>query len=137
LTGLKGLAIGDGFTFPYEIMSEIGTYSYHLGLLDFQERMKLEKVLLNASRHAILADYDALHVDFDTAIDYIVERAGDVNVYDIKIDGDYEGKDEITQNCCSPTLEIRQSSRESMDSIPKLAMTPNPRTFTTICPLTS
>ena len=41
LTGLKGVAIGDGFTFPYEIMSEVGTYAYHLGLLDFQERMRL------------------------------------------------------------------------------------------------
>lgn len=41
LTGLKGVAIGDGFTYPYEIFSEIPTYAYHLGLLDFQERMKL------------------------------------------------------------------------------------------------
>lgn len=35
-------------------------------------------------------DYDALHLDFDTALDYIVERAGNINVYDIKIDNDYE-----------------------------------------------
>lgn len=89
---MKGLAIGDGFTFPYEILSEVGTYSYHLGLIDFQERMKLEKVLLNASRHAIENNYDAMHLDFDNALDYIVEKAGNVNVYDIKIDGDYEGK---------------------------------------------
>lgn len=52
--------------------------------------MKLEKVLLNASRHAIENDYDAMHLDFDNALDYIVEKAGNVNVYDIKIDGDYE-----------------------------------------------
>lgn len=51
--------------------------------------MKLEKVLLNASRHAISNDYDALHIDFDTALDYIVEKAGNINVYDIKLDGDY------------------------------------------------
>lgn len=72
LTGLKGLAIGDGFTFPYEILSEVGTYSYHLGLIDFQERMKVEKVLLNASRHAMENNYDAMHLDFDNALDYIV-----------------------------------------------------------------
>jgi len=29
-------------------------------------------------------------LDFDAAIDYVVERAGDINVYDIKQDGDYE-----------------------------------------------
>jgi hypothetical protein len=51
--------------------------------------MKLEKVLLNASRHALENDYDAMHLDFDNALDYIVEKAGNVNVYDIKIDGDY------------------------------------------------
>jgi hypothetical protein len=30
-----------------------------------------------------------MHLDFDNALDYIVEKAGNVNVYDIKIDGDY------------------------------------------------
>lgn len=34
-------------------------------------------------------DLDALHLDFDTAIDYIVEKAGNINVYDIKVDGEY------------------------------------------------
>jgi hypothetical protein len=33
----------------------------------------------------------SLHDDFDSALDYIVTQAGDVNVYDIKIDGEYEG----------------------------------------------
>lgn len=90
LTGLRGVAIGDGFTSPYEILSEVGTYAYHLGLLDFQERMRLEKILINASRHAMGGDHDALHLDFDTALDYIVNQAGNINVYDIKKDGDYE-----------------------------------------------
>jgi hypothetical protein len=36
LTGLKGVAIGDGFTMPYDILSEVGTYAYHLSLLDYQ-----------------------------------------------------------------------------------------------------
>ena len=96
-------------------MSEVGTYSYHLGLLDFQERMKLEKVLLNGSRHAISNDLDALHLDFDTAIDYIVEKAGNINVYDIKIDGDYEGKFIVIQRCCNLTSEMSLFSREYTD----------------------
>lgn len=91
LTGLKGLAIGDGFTHPYNILAEVGTYSYHLGLIDYKERTRLEKVLLNASKHERQNAFDNLHDDFDRALDYIVEKAGEVNVYDIRIDGEYEG----------------------------------------------
>lgn len=69
--------------------------------------MKLEKVLLNASRHAIENNYDAMHLDFDNALDYIVEKAGNVNVYDIKIDGDYEGKSLIIQNFSNLILETQ------------------------------
>jgi carboxypeptidase C (cathepsin A) len=123
LKGLKGVAIGDGFTFPYEIMSEVGTYAYHLGLLDFQERMRLEKILLNGSRHAILDDYDALHLDFDNAIEYIVKQAGDINVYDIKVDGDYEGTSFLIQKSCSPTSATSPSSRTSTSSIPRWSTT--------------
>lgn len=68
MTGLKGIAIGDGFTHPYNILSEVGTYAYHLGLIDYQERMKVEKMLLNASRHDLAFKYDELHDDFDNAL---------------------------------------------------------------------
>ena len=30
-----------------------------------------------------------LHSDFDETIDYIVEKAGNINYYDIKADGTY------------------------------------------------
>ena len=61
----------------------MGTYSYHLSLIDFQERSKLEKILLNASRHNLRFDYDNLHDDFDRTLDYIIKNVGNVNVYDI------------------------------------------------------
>lgn len=48
-------------------------------------------MLLNASRHNMARNYDLLHDDFDRALDYIVEKAGNINVYDIRIDGDYAG----------------------------------------------
>ena len=41
LTGLKGIGIGDGFTSPFEILSEVGMFSYHLSLIDYQERAKV------------------------------------------------------------------------------------------------
>jgi hypothetical protein len=36
LTGLKGVAIGDGFTSPYDILSQVGEFSFNLGLIDYQ-----------------------------------------------------------------------------------------------------
>jgi len=30
--------MGDGFTSPIDIMSQMGTFGYDLGLIDFQER---------------------------------------------------------------------------------------------------
>lgn len=59
-------------------------------------------MLLNASRHELQSNYDLLHIDFDNAIEYIVERAGNVNVYDIKIDGDYEGINENNTELLQP-----------------------------------
>lgn len=41
MTGLKGIAIGDGFTMPYTILTEVGSYAYNLGLIDYQERSKV------------------------------------------------------------------------------------------------
>jgi hypothetical protein len=91
LTGLKGVGIGDGFTAPYDILSEVGNWAFHLSLLDYQERMKLETMLLRSAKNNARLNYSNLHDDFDNALDYIVSQAGDVNVYDIKIDGEYEG----------------------------------------------
>ncbi len=36
LTGLKGIAIGDGFTNPFSTLSMMGEYAYNFGLLDYQ-----------------------------------------------------------------------------------------------------
>jgi len=48
-----------------------------------------------------------MHLDFDTALDYVVERAGDINVYDIRIDGEYEGIYGFIQNFYNPTFGMR------------------------------
>lgn len=88
---MKGVGIGDGFTAPYDILSEVGNWAFHLSLLDYQERMKLETMLLRSAKNNARLNYSNLHDDFDNALDYIVSQAGDVNVYDIKIDSEYEG----------------------------------------------
>ena len=49
--------------------------------------MKLETMLLRAAKNNGRQNYTNLHDDFDNSLDYIVSQAGNVNVYDIKIDG--------------------------------------------------
>lgn len=69
---MKGIIIGNAFTAPYEILSEVGNYAFHLSLLDYQERMKVETILLRAAKNNGKQDYLALHNDYVSAIDYIV-----------------------------------------------------------------
>ena len=83
LTGLKGVAVGDGFTFPYDILSQVGEFAYNLGLLDYQERSQVEQIIINATYQWRMSYWDDLHDSFDDALDFIVDRAGDINVYDI------------------------------------------------------
>ena len=47
-------------------------------------------MLMNATRHVLNRNWAELHDDFDNALEYIVNKAGNVNIYDIRIDGDYE-----------------------------------------------
>jgi vitellogenic carboxypeptidase-like protein len=83
LTGLKGVAIGDGFTHPYAILTQVGEYAYNLGLIDYQERSYVERLILNATYQERTRDYNYMHDTFDAALDLIVELAGGVNIYDI------------------------------------------------------
>lgn len=83
LTGLKGVAIGDGFTHPYDILSQMGQFAYNLGLIDFQQRSHVEQLILNSSLQNRALNYTALHHSFGQVLDYIVQKSGGVNVYDI------------------------------------------------------
>ena len=38
LTGLKGVALGNAFIYPYIHLMFLGEYAYNMGLLDYQER---------------------------------------------------------------------------------------------------
>lgn len=47
---------------------------------------------MRASKNNGKQDYLALHDDFHSALDYIVQQSGDINAFDIRVDGEYEGK---------------------------------------------
>lgn len=89
LTGLKGVGIGDGFTHPYNILAEVGAFAYNVGLLDFQERSKIEQLIINATFQNRNRQWRYLHDTFDTVLDNIVDWAGGVNVYDFTSYKDY------------------------------------------------
>lgn len=89
ITGLKGVAIGDGFTHPVRILHHAGEYAFNLGLIDYQERMMIEHIILNGTYQERMRDWRAVHDTFDLALDLIVYFAGKVNVYDITKYHDY------------------------------------------------
>lgn len=91
LTGLRGIAIGDGFTHPYDILTEVGTFAFNLGLIDYQERSKVEQIIINATFQEREKQWNALHDSFDRALDMIVDMAGGINVYDLTKYYDYPG----------------------------------------------
>lgn len=82
LKGLRGAAIGDGFTHPYFILAEMGSFAYNIGLIDFQERVKIEQLIINSTFQERGKDWDELHNSFEKILDHIVEWSGGVNVYD-------------------------------------------------------
>lgn len=64
-------------------------FSSYLSLIDYQERGTVEKMLLFAYRNFKNKEWSTLHHDFDHVLNFIVEKAGNINIYDIKEDGVY------------------------------------------------
>lgn len=83
------MGIGDGFTHPYMILTQVGEYAYNLGLIDYQERSTIEHLILNATYQERFRNWRDLHDTFDLALDLIVNMSGGVNVYDITKYRDY------------------------------------------------
>lgn len=58
-------------------------------MIDYQERTKVEQIIVNATFQERMRYWRDLHDSFDDALEYIVDRAGGVNVYDITKYHDY------------------------------------------------
>jgi hypothetical protein len=91
LTGLKGVAIADGLTNPYDILSEIGNYAYHMSLIDYQERTIVEQMLINATVSYQSRDFEQAHNAFKRILNYIVSKSGNINIFNYNKYGNYEG----------------------------------------------
>ena len=56
-------------------------YAYNLGMLDFQERMEVEKELLKLTFAINNENWDRAHDLFDDTFDKVTKAAGGVNAY--------------------------------------------------------
>ena len=88
---LKGVSIGDGFTDPVTIMSEVGMFSYNLGLIDYNERITIEQNILRGRLFALQGDWASVT---DTFNNYVFQNlknfTANVNAYNIQEYGDYD-----------------------------------------------
>jgi carboxypeptidase C (cathepsin A) len=89
LTGLKGIAIGDGFTEPGDTLREMGSFASMMSLLDNQERGKVEQMIIRGQLQARARDWRGYHDTFNQVLDRISAKAGGINVYNIRLFGDY------------------------------------------------
>ena len=87
---LRGVGVGDGFTDPMVIMSEVGMFSYNLGLIDYSERITIEQNILKGRLFAQAGDWqsvtDTFNNDVFANLDIFTSH---VNVYDIQKYGNY------------------------------------------------
>jgi hypothetical protein len=77
------VAIGDGFTHPMVTLNMMGEYAYNFGLIDYQERAKIEQTILNATYQEMNKHWGDLYISFYKVLNSIVNGTGGVNVYDI------------------------------------------------------
>lgn len=113
LKGLRGAAIGDGFTAPYDILAEVGGFSYNIGLLDYQQRARIEQVIVNATFQDRMKQYDDLHNSFEVVLGAIVRWSGGVNVYDFTSYHDYPSRISVMQLLLSASTSAIPKLRKS------------------------
>lgn len=111
MTGLRGVGIGDGFTHPYNILAEVGAFAYNVGLLDFQERSRIEQLIINATFQNRNRQWSNLHDTFDTVLDNIVDWAGGINVYDFTSYKDYPSNIKLIQPISLKSISGTPTSR--------------------------
>lgn len=82
---LKGMMIVDGFTDPYSTLAQMGMYAFQLGLIDYQERMRVEGYILQGLYLIDSNQMTEAKYMFNDALEHIMSYAGDVNAYNIRL----------------------------------------------------
>lgn len=63
-----------------------------MSLIDYQERIIVEQMLINATVCFESRDLDQAHSTFKRTVDYVASKAGNVNVFNYNKYGNAEGK---------------------------------------------
>lgn len=50
----------------------MGSFAYNVGLIDFQERVKIEQLVINSTFQEKARQWDELHNSFEKILNYIV-----------------------------------------------------------------
>lgn len=88
---LKGISIGDGFTDPLTIMSEVGMFSYNLGLIDYNERMVIEQNIIKGLLYAQSGQWQSVTDTFNNDVfNNLGTYTSNVNIYNIQVYGNYD-----------------------------------------------
>lgn len=61
---LKAVGFGDGFTDPLTVMTEMPSFAFNLGLIDYQERQSCEKAALQGMLNIKKGYWDKAYNNF-------------------------------------------------------------------------
>ena len=90
---LKGIGVGDGWVDPLTLQATYADYGYAHGLIDLPDKAHVDQ-LYRECRTAVEATMPVPSAESDKICerveDYIAKAAGGINVYDVRVLGDYD-----------------------------------------------
>jgi carboxypeptidase C (cathepsin A) len=118
---LKGIGVGDGWVDPLLLEATYGEYGYAHGLIDLAGKAHVDglyracKIAVDATMPVPSAESDKI---CERVEDYIAAAAGGINVYDVRIFGDYNFStigDYLNQPAVREALHVAASALPWVD----------------------
>ncbi|CAD8188019.1 unnamed protein product [Paramecium pentaurelia] len=89
IVNVQGVILGNPWTEPISIISEMSSYAFNLGLIDLQERQKLDKILLKTLINIKNQEFSKIADNIQTYLIELTKMNGGMNYYNIKKYGSY------------------------------------------------
>lgn len=80
---LEGIAFGDGFTEPVTIATEYGAFAFNLGLIDYEERIEVERTLMQLMVTSQNGKWNKTSDIWNYVVNDIIEKGGNFYTYDM------------------------------------------------------
>ncbi len=124
---LTGIGLGDGWVDPLSLQNTYGEYAYAHGLIDEADRERVNE-LYGACRAAVLDSMPVPSAESDKICqcveDHIVEASGGINVYDVRVFGDYDFShigQYLDQGSVREALHVAENALPWVDESPVVA----------------